>query len=814
MKTYPTSAESARWWDFPATLLMLAALFTAATRLTATHWTEHLYLVQTLTLVGAIAGLALGQSRFSPAVARGFALVYGLFAIPWQLGLTLGENLQWPDRLSIMNDRLLITIDRLLQQKPVTDNLLFLALMSALFWALSVFAGYTLTRRARPWQVILPPGLVMVVIHAYDSFVPVRTWFLAGYIFLSLLILARLHFLNLHSRLRNSGTYLPPFVGLDSIRLGLLTTAALVLLAWTAPALASSLSPAEQAWRRASSPWMAVRARLSNAFSSLQASVGVVTDFYGDTLPLGRGNPLSDSVILTVESPPRLAAGVRYYWRSRVYDYYDGGWSSTLPATRNITPENFDLNLPFDSGRWISTFTFNTYYPIQLLFTPSQPLWVNRPAQAKLAENPDGTVDLGLLKANPFLGAGDSYQVTASLSAASIMQLRAASGEYPAWVSERYLQLPEEITPRTRQLAAQITTGLDNPYDKVEAITNFLRNTITYSDSIPNPPSSREPVDWFLFDYRQGFCNYYATAEVILLRSIGIPARLAVGYTQGERTAMKEPGIVPTPGRGNLSLPEEEASQGDLYTVRQRDAHAWPEVYFTGLGWVEFEPTVSQLPILRPLDNIPSDEQGDPELSAASIESQAERDRRRWEELLAREAASQPSSLTAGLGISTGLGLALGLAILAGGVVLARRIRRQRGSPPVPVQLEAGLRRLGLQPPSLLRRWARLASLSPLARSYLELNRALARLGRRPAATDTPAERAAALVDLLPEAAIPIQTLLLEYQAAIYSQSPGDAEVARLAGNQIRRLSFLALFQRLLARLQEPARGRRPTFQP
>ena len=93
-----------------------------------------------------------------------------------------------------------------------------------------------------------------------------------------------------------------------------------------------------------------------------------------------------------------------------------------------------------------------------------------------------------------------------------------------------------------------------------DAITQYLRSNITYSSTVENPPSGQDALDWFLFDSKKGFCNYYATAEVVLLRSVGIPARMVVGFAQGE------------------------FEQPNLYVVRERDAHAWPEVYFPGLG--------------------------------------------------------------------------------------------------------------------------------------------------------------------------------------------------------------------------------------
>jgi transglutaminase-like putative cysteine protease len=813
LKFKPNSENLVRWWDWPAAILLLATILTATTRLIATRWTEELPLVQTVAFLGAIAGLALGQSRFSPRTSRAFAIAYGLFIIPWQLGHTIGTNTLWPERMVNLGNRLLLTIDHLMQQRPVTDNMFFLFLMSSLFWGMSVYAGYNLTRHARPWPMILPAGLALIVIHAYDSFFQIRTWFLAGYIFLSLLILARLHYLNLYSRWKENGTYLPPFVNLDSIRLGLITTAILVLLAWTAPALASSISPAESVWRRASMPWNTVRDRLSNAFSSLQASVGVVTDFYGDTLPLGRGNPLTDTVIMTVQAPPRVAAGVRYYWRQRVYDYYDNGWSSSLTHTETVSPNDFNLVFPEYAGRMDAVFLFETKYPIQNLHTAPQPLRVNLPVEAAIAHNQDGTVDLGMLKAVPYLAAGGTYEVAASLSAASIDQLRSAGTEYPDWVTDRYLQVPGSVTLRTRELAAQITAGINNPYDKVEAITNYLRNNLTYSDTIPNPPSGQEPIDWVLFEHREAFCNYYASAEIIMLRSLGIPARLAVGYAEGERTSLEDLDDVTILEPGRENIPQEIDLAGNLYTVRHRDAHAWPEVFFPGYGWVEFEPTVSQLPIIRPTGGLTPESQNDPIAAGDSLsdmETQAENLRN---EQLAGERSTQIGSLAqAALRLPWYYWALIGVAGLAFAIVYASRLRQRRGIPPVPVQLEARLREIGVEPPTILRRWVHFATLSPLTRAYLELNRALSRLGNPPKPMDTPAERAAALQALLPAANTPIQNLLIEYQSATYSQHPGNVEVAQSAGSEIRKLSFLTLIQRFLVRLQEPVKNRRPVY--
>ncbi len=776
-----TPTLTSRWWDLFAASLLLAALSTAAIRLNVTRWTDHLSLVTVVTGLGVLAGLALGQSIFSPRQVAAFALLYGLFAVSWQLGLASGAGVLWPERLISLAGRLINALAQLARQESLEDPLLFLSLMVSLFWVLSVYAGYNLTRHARPWQAILPTGLVLLIIQIYDPFVASRAWFLAGYLFFGILLLARLTYLRRHACWRQARVPLPLYIGFDLTRVTLTITVLLVLVAWIIPVLADVLPFAEKAWQHVTQPWATARDRLSKAFAPLRRTVGVVAQYgyYGERLALGRGSELSETPIMTVETPSNHVGIPRYYWRARVYDYYAGGqWVSSLSARQSVTPANFGLTFPEAEERSTATLTFNLAVPMATLYTASQPLWVSRPAEAYLAYNPDGTADLTTLHATPPLRAGEVYQTQSSFSTATVTQLRAAGTDYPLWVTDRYLGIPSTVTTRTLELARQIALTRDNPYDVAAAVTAYLRTNIQYSETLPPlpPPAAgggerggQEPLDWFLFDLRRGFCNYYASAEVILLRSLGIPARLAVGFAQGEH---------------------QDAEEGDAYLVRQRDAHAWPEVYFSGLGWVEFEPTASQRSIHRRLGESPSDtaagERSPLPVGDAEEGFDDQLDRIRGAEL--DSAADLRTTARWNLALSLGLIL----------IFLAWRVSRRRNLPPLPILLEGGMRRLGLQSPPALRRWSCRVALTPLERAYLELNYALSRLGNPPEPADTPAERAKALARLLPVAADHVQQLLDEYHTTSYSPRLGNLLVAQQAARAIRNLSWQTRVRRLI----------------
>lgn len=172
--------------------------------------------------------------------------------------------------------------------------------------------------------------------------------------------------------------------------------------------------------------------------------------------------------------------------------------------------------------------------------------------------------------------SGDVYQVTSLKSEATPEDLARASDAYPVEISSRYLQVPEDSSPRVEQLALDITDGLDSAYDKAVAIEDWLRENLEYSEQISIPPEDVNFLEYFIFESQEGYCTYYASAMAQMLRMQDIPARVTVGY---------------------FPAAYDEDFNGAIY--RDRNAHAWVEVYFPEYGWIDFEPTPSQSTISR-----------------------------------------------------------------------------------------------------------------------------------------------------------------------------------------------------------------------
>jgi transglutaminase-like putative cysteine protease len=797
--TSPQTDANARWWDTLAGLLLLCALLTAATRLVITQWTEDLHTIQLLTLLGGSLGLALGRSRFSRRISLLLSSGYGFFLIFWYLGAPMMRQIPWKERMFLLGHRLSDTFNLMAQSQPVNDNILFLLLMSLLFWFLSVAAGFSMARWGASWWATLPAGLVLMVIHAYDPLIPRRAWFLAAYLLFALLLVARLHYTRQHRQWQQSRTYFPPDIGFDWIRYTLVAAVLLIVFAWSAPALSSTLPAARSAWQKARQPWDDFSERAGKMFNSLQASVGIVQEQYSDSLALGRGTPLADTLVMSVEAPPRPIPGIRYYWRAYAYDQYaSGSWSSTLEESQVVLPDDRSLTFANSTGRVINTFRFTPENAIVTLYTPSQPVWVDVPMRAQLAVDPDGTADIAALNSTSIVMPGQTYEVRASLAAVTVSDLRQAGEDYPEWILERYTQLPEDITPRTKELAEKIAEGLETPYDIAYSVTEFLRG-YEYQETMPPLPTNRELVDWWLFDYQAGFCQYYASAQVVLLRSLGIPARLAVGYAQGEFEG-RSSSLGPQMNEPEL---EDFTDTGGIYRVRALNAHAWPEVYFPGIGWVEFEPTASESSITRP--------PGSDLLASASLteaeREQEERERERLFDMMMNDFLEDfdNSAYSGSLSeanqnrVSSYWWIFAPLLLTSATFYLWRRRQPRFNVVPLPLRMERGLRRLGINPPRILQRWSHRASLSPFTASYLEINRALRRLGSPPAARDTPSERAVRLVELLPEAAEAVMSLLEQYQLSVYSKRPADMFAARRAAEEIRKQSYQGLLRSMFA---------------
>jgi transglutaminase-like putative cysteine protease len=272
--------------------------------------------------------------------------------------------------------------------------------------------------------------------------------------------------------------------------------------------------------------------------------------------------------VLTVESPRP------HYWRGRAYITYGAqGWTNpdtppipVLPESGAVQPMVYRIR----SSSRVRPARFlaetHRFKPVGALFGPvyhaAEPVQV-RGMFEQLVRRTDDT--LGGSR-----GSGGSYEVDSEICDADPQMLNRSPETYPAAIRNRYLW-SGEINPRLTRLLTEATKNARGPYEKAEAIRQFVQDRCTYSLSARAVPTGQDPASFFLLDSREGYCDLFATATTVLCRLAGLPARVVTGFNSG----MVDP------------------ANPNLYHLKNSNRHAWTEVYFSGYGWVPFDATVA-----------------------------------------------------------------------------------------------------------------------------------------------------------------------------------------------------------------------------
>lgn len=282
---------------------------------------------------------------------------------------------------------------------------------------------------------------------------------------------------------------------------------------------------------------------------------------FSPTMDTALRGDLGDDVVLRVRSP------YPDYWRGQTFTEFDGRvWTvdsevGTLSdgVDHPIGVTNGDVPR-LDDDELIQTFYAEVDQP-NIVFAAYRPERVL--LEAPLWRRPDGA-----LRADVVLPAGSAYTVVSRRKDVTAAGLRADGDIVDQRTPSQFLALPESITDRTLALAQELRRA--TTYDTILAIQAWLETNVEYTLDAPVPPEGADAVDDFLFRSQQGFCEQIATATAMLLRSLGVPARIATGYVPSERDAV-----------------------AGVWISRARDAHAWVEVRFPSFGWVAFDPTSS-----------------------------------------------------------------------------------------------------------------------------------------------------------------------------------------------------------------------------
>lgn len=312
--------------------------------------------------------------------------------------------------------------------------------------------------------------------------------------------------------------------------------------------------------------------RVSAGFYQKGFVENIRTSGFSETVNLGEIGPIKrdPSVVMRVELPDGSRhEGDRLYLRGVAFDQYDGkAWTNRLNYRRSLN-EDVAGTFVLRGNRSPAPSHFGETIRQNILLEPLDTLVL---FAAPFIERVSGKLSSvqSDLTGSAYLPFPNSSRIEYTAISRSNPVLPADLGLepslYPESFARHFLQIPTQ-SERIGVLAHEITHTQRTTYDKANAIHSFLAHNFRYSLDAPLTEHDR-PLEEFLFIRKTGYCEHYATAMVVMLRTIGIPARLVTGF-----------------------LAAEWNEYGNYYLVRQQDAHAWVEVHLPNSGWITMDPT-------------------------------------------------------------------------------------------------------------------------------------------------------------------------------------------------------------------------------
>lgn len=305
--------------------------------------------------------------------------------------------------------------------------------------------------------------------------------------------------------------------------------------------------------------------------TSLSMQAQNITGF-SETVNLGDIRKIlrSPMVVLRVipEGNPRAYANVK--WRGVTLNSFNGRrWFNDNSDRISVPPEGYQrFVIPPPSGwehrphRPLRYRILRAALSTDVLFAAAEPRELSGVHLLSVDET-------GSLHNPQNLSVPFAYDVVSDTGQPSPQELRKSPTQYPNEIRLVYLRLPHTLDARVSELAGSLTASAANNYDRAMAIQSYLRNHFQYTLDPPEIEPA-DPVGSFLFRSKSGYCEYFAAAMAVMLRTLNVPSRLVNGFQTGSYNRL-----------------------GKDFVVRARDAHSWVEVYFTGYGWVSFDPTPS-----------------------------------------------------------------------------------------------------------------------------------------------------------------------------------------------------------------------------
>lgn len=534
--------------------------------------------------------------------------------IPWRLpyrmmlqgvviiigaGHTAGYKYIEPDSWRSISNLWSWAIDNVSQLSPFIQ-------LAALAWGLTLFFSLWASKRRR---IIVFAAASLLSLMIADSYTMIYLWSQTAWaIFASLVWLVADHFNRFQREHPNSWSELLEYP-ISFFLPVVIIIAGIMVLGILTPSIAPIMKDPYTMWAESHGK------KVIGSYTDSLPVIGSIGDFSsGDTSSgysrndseLGGGFQFDYSPVMSVSTSHRS------YWRGETRSIYTGnGWEESKERGTEIMDLKQNEQLPINEDRSkaktieiTQSFTMlrEDTYPVLFAAAPAKQLrWVGDDKTGTISPllswNPEGW-ELRWLGGSMSTTTNNSYPKTYSvISELPVLNNTALSQTTAGWGNsdpdkadhQQYYNLPKTVTSRVAKLAEQITAGSTNDYEKALRIQTYLKDNFAYTNepdtSLRNSPDF---VDSFLFEVKEGYCDYFSTAMAVLGRTAGLPVRWVKGYAPGvlpyNEDEMRNQGFVPDEATRN---PNGEGT----YTVRNADAHSWVEIYFSGFGWIPFEAT-------------------------------------------------------------------------------------------------------------------------------------------------------------------------------------------------------------------------------
>ncbi|WP_254611377.1 transglutaminaseTgpA domain-containing protein [Paenibacillus sp. JMULE4] len=463
-----------------------------------------------------------------------------------------------------------------------------------LWFALGAWVAYltTIWWVEAKWRIYILLVLTVLAMCIRDSFSAIYLWpQVAVVVACGLFLLILCHFTQLRrkdsSAWRKLADY-PASIAIPVVSLVSLT----IFIGALMPEVGPTLTDPYTAWRNFKGEPMNFTTGKGIQVSAVVDATDSSSGYSRNDSNLGAGFQFDYTPVMTVETTHRA------YWRGETRSLYTGrGWEESdgerRGAWNNVRPDApvpADPRYPAGNRK-----TVEVTQTVTMLTDERYPVFFGAYAVQKVTgingaksgfEALQWSARQSELRYGEHQPYPKTYTVVSHMPVVDEAALRALPMEPVRQGMNEYLQLPDHLPERVRTLAAEITREAANPYDKAKRIEQYLQLNFPYTNRPDlSKGRSRDFVDRFLFEIREGYCDYYSTAMVVMARSVGLPARWVKGYASGAAEM-----------NGELfgMFPDEVSANTDaegVYTVRNSDAHSWVEVYFNGYGWIPFEPT-------------------------------------------------------------------------------------------------------------------------------------------------------------------------------------------------------------------------------